>query len=69
MNIFILRGATHPVVAVGVEDVDEVGEDLAGGGRVVDDVVGGGGHVLTNGDVLLGGVQHTEVTHSGQSLQ
>ena len=49
--------------------MDEVTEDLSRCGRVIYYVVTGGGHMLTNGDVLLARVQYAVVTDSGQPFQ
>ena len=55
-------------MCVWVEDMDEVADDLAGSGRVIDYVIGVAGQWRANG-YLLGAVQKAVVAQSGQALQ
>ena len=62
-----LDSLTDPAATNGVEDVDEVGEDVSGAGRLRGDAGGGSGCRLADGDVGVG-VQQAVVTEGGQSL-
>ena len=58
---------TDPAATNGVEDVDEVGEDVSGTGSLRGDTGGGSGGRLANGHMGVR-VQQAVVTEGGQSL-